>query len=645
MRIDDLDPRNHGRVSPARTIIEMGAAIGCTARERVACTIIDRIRCPFKFKRRHTHGTDRMHSFDSGLLAAVLAMSVTASTVGCTSKHDSADARLEAIFSAEWKWREEQFPDNEDSQKAIQDHLPKVDPDSQAARLRMWQDTLAKLDAIPREDLSPAQRVNYEVYRPQIETLIANQQFRDFEMPANSDTTFWTDLGYTARRPYRTLQDYRNWISQMRDIPRYFHEQIDQMRHGLKRGFTPPRVTMTGRDASLTAVTDAQPEASLFYTPFKDMPGVSAADQAALRAQALGAIRESVQPTYRELLAFLRDEYLPGTRTSLSAYDLPDGKAYYRAKIREFTTLDVEPESIHALGESEVARLHGEMLTVMSETGFKGDFPAFLAFLRGDPQFQAKTPQELLMRAAWIAKRFDGKASQFFGLLPRARFAIEPVPDDLAPFYTAGRGGPGLYLLNTYDLPSRPLYNLTALTLHESAPGHAFQIPLALEHKNQPQFRRHTYLSAYGEGWALYCEWLGQEMGMYETPYDRFGMLNYQIWRAARLVVDTGVHTQGWSREKAIDYLRQYTALPEHEIQTEVDRYIAWPAQALSYYLGENAIREARAKAENALGARFNIRAFHDAVLELGSVPLPVMRARIDRFIAEDGQGPYPDLE
>jgi uncharacterized protein (DUF885 family) len=586
-----------------------------------------------------------MHSFDSRVLAAVLAMSVAAATVGCTSKRDSADARLEAIYSAEWKWREEQFPDNEDSQKAIQDHLPKVDPDSQAARLRMWQDTLGKLDAIPRDDLSPAQRVNYEVYRPQIETLVANQQFRDFEMPANSDSAFWTDLGYTARRPYRTLQDYRNWISQMRDIPRYFHEQIDEMQHGLKRGFTPPRVTMTGRDASITAVTDAQPEASLFYTPFKDMPGVSAADQAALRAEAVGVIRESVQPAYRELLAFMRNEYLPGTRTSLSAYELPDGKAYYRAKIREFTTLDVEPESIHALGETEVARLHGEMLAVMSETGFKGDFLAFLAFLRSDPQFQAKTPQELLMRAAWIAKRFDGKASQFFGLLPRARFTIQPVPDDLAPFYTAGRGGPGLYLLNTYDLPSRPLYNLTALTLHESAPGHAFQMPLALEHKNQPEFRQHTYLSAYGEGWALYCEWLGQEMGMYETPYDRFGMLNYQIWRAARLVVDTGVHTQGWSRDTAIAYLRQYTALPEHEIQTEVDRYIAWPAQALSYYLGENAIREARSKAEKALGARFNIRAFHDAVLELGSVPLPVMRARIDRFIAEGGRGPYPDLE
>jgi uncharacterized protein (DUF885 family) len=584
-----------------------------------------------------------MHS--SALRFAAAALAIVSTIASCTSKKETADSRFAALYTAEWKWRQEQFPDDEDSQKPIQDHLPKVDPDTQQMRLKMWQDTLAKLDSIPRAELSAAERVNYDVYRPQLETLIANQQFRDYEMPANSDSTFWTDLGYTARRPYRNIEDYRNWIAQMRDVPRYFREQIDEMRRGLKRGFTPPQVTMKGRDASITAVTEATPQASLFYTPFKDMPGIADAQKAALGDQAVAVIRDSVQPAYRDLLAFMHNEYLPGTRTTLAAYDLPDGKVYYRAKIREYTTLDMDPDAIHALGESEVARLHGEMVDIMNQTGFKGDFPGFLVFLRADAQFQANSAQDLLMRAAWIAKKFDGKASQYFGLLPRARFAIQPVPDDIAPFYTAGRGGPGLFLLNTYNLPSRPLYNLTALTLHESAPGHAFQIPLALEHKQQPEFRQHTYLSAFGEGWALYCEWLGQEMGMYETPYDRFGMLNYQIWRAARLVIDTGVHAQGWSRDRAIDYLRQYTALPEHEIQTEVDRYIAWPAQALSYYLGENAILEGRRKAEKALGARFNVRAFHDAVLELGSVPLPVLTARIDRFIAEGGKGPYPDLE
>jgi uncharacterized protein (DUF885 family) len=572
------------------------------------------------------------------------AMVVLAAGCSQTAKH-RADAELKAIYTAEWTWREAQLPDDEDSQKPITAHLPDVGPAAQEARLRYWLDVHRKLEAIKRDDLSAHERLNYDVYRPQIEVLIANQRFRDFEMPANSDTTFWTNLGYTARRPFRTLQDYRNWISQMHDIPRYFRQQMDEMRAGLKRGFTPPRVTMQGRDASITAVSDVAPEASLFYAPFREMAGISAADQASLRAQAVQTIGELVQPAYRDLLQFMRTEYVPQTRTTLAAQDLPDGKAYYRAKIREFTTLDMDPDAIHALGVREVARLRDEMIAAMRETGFKGGLPAFLAMLRTDPRFYAKTPEELLRRAAWIAKRFDGKASQFFGYLPRARFTIRPVPNDLAPFYTAGRGGPGLYLVNTYDLPSRPLYNLTALTLHESAPGHAFQIPIAMEHKDQPQFRRHTYISAFGEGWAVYCEKLGVEMGMYDTPYDRFGMLGYQIWRAARLVVDTGIHSQGWTRDQAIAYFREYTALPDHEIQTEIDRYIAWPAQALSYTLGEMAILDARSKAEKALGGRFNIRAFHDAVLELGSVPLPVLASRIDRFIDEGGKGPYPEME
>jgi len=462
-----------------------------------------------------------MHTPLPWALAATCAMLMSAACTQPQTPPASADARLQKIYADEWQWREQQYPDNEDAQKPIQDHLTKVDPASQAVRLQMWQDVLKKLDAIPRAELSPAEQLNFDIYHPQIEALISEQQFHEYEMPVNSDTTFWTNLGYTARRPYRSPQDYRNWLSQMKDVPRYFHEQMDEMRAGLKRGFTPPRVTLEGRDASITAVTDATPEASLFYAPFKEMHGISEADQKALREQAVGIIRDTVQPVYRELLTFFRNEYVPATRTTLAAFDLPDGKAYYQSRIRQFTTINEEPAAIHAFGEAEVARLHAEMLAAMKETGFKGDFPAFLAYLRKDPQFYAKTPEELMMRAALIAKRFDGKASQFFGLLPRARFAIKPVPDDLAPFYTSGRGGPGVYLLNTYNLPGRPLYNLTALTLHESAPGHAFQMPIALEHKQQPEFRQHTYLSAYGEGWALYCEILGVEMGMYDTPYDR----------------------------------------------------------------------------------------------------------------------------
>jgi uncharacterized protein (DUF885 family) len=581
------------------------------------------------------------------LTCVLLPMLAAAALGGCShgSRQQAADARFRAVYEAEWNWRREQLAAEEDSTAPVADRLPKVDPASQAARRVYWEATLAKVKALDRASLSAEAQVNYDIYRAQLQVLIDGQRFRDFEMPANSDSTFWTDLGYTARRPFRTLIDYQHWIAQMRDIPRYFDEQMAQMRAGLKRGFTPPRVTLEGRDASITAVTNATPEASLFYTPFKEMPGIAPDKQAALRAEALATIRDAVQPAYVKLLAFMRDEYLPGTRTTLAAESLPDGAAYYRAKIREFTTLDMDPADIHKLGESEVARLHAAMLEQMHATGFTGDFPAFLRFLRTDPRFYAKTPQDLLMHAAWIAKVFDGKAATYFGYLPRARFAIKPVPDDLAPFYTAGRGGPGVYLLNTYDLPSRPLYNLAALTLHESAPGHAFQIPIAMEHKGQPDFRRLSYISAYGEGWALYCEQLGDEMGMYETPYDRFGMLGYQIWRAVRLVVDTGVHAQGWTREQALAYMREYTALPEREIGTEVDRYIAWPGQALSYYLGERTILEGRARAEKALGQRFNLRAFHDAVLELGSVPLPVLTARIDRFIADGGKGPYPDME
>ncbi len=496
----------------------------------------------------------------------------------------AADAKLRALYTSEWAWRIDQLADDEDNTLPVPTRLPHVDAASQAARLANWQKTLAKLNAIPASQLSLKQQINAEVYRFQLQNLIADQKFRDYEMPANSDSSFWGDLSYNADRPFRTLQDYKNWLSQMRDIPRYFRENIANMRAGLKRGFTPPRVTLEGRDSSITTVINAKPEATPFYVPFKQMLStIPAAEQARLRAQGVQEIRDIVQPAYRNLLKFWDDEYVPHARTTLAAEALPDGKAYYRRQIIEYTTLDRSPEEIHQIGLAAVARLHAEMVQVMRSTGFKGDFPAFLRMLRTDPRFYVKTPQQLLDRAAWIANEVNGKLGLYFGLLPRARFTIKPVPADIAPFYTAGRGGPGVFLLNTYDLKQRPLYNLTPLTLHESAPGHAFQIPLAMEDKSLPDFRRHTYISAYGEGWAVYCEWLGQEMGLYPKPYDRFGMLGYQIWRAARLVVDTGIHAEGWSRQKAIDYFRQNTALHEHEINTEIDRNISWPGKALTY--------------------------------------------------------------
>jgi uncharacterized protein (DUF885 family) len=554
----------------------------------------------------------------------------------------AAAARFAAIHRAEWQWRiKERLARDEAERGQVEPGFARVDAASQAARLAYWQGVLRRLDAIDAARLSAPARIDYQVYRAQIAAFVQELRFREYEQPVNADSAFWTDVTYAARQPFTRAADYRNYLRQLAAMPGYFGEQVENMRAGLARGFTPPRVTLQGRDAALASVVEARPEDTVFFTPFKTMPAaVPAAEQSALRAQAIAAIREQVQPAYAATLAFVREHYMPGARAALAAESLPDGKAYYQSKILEFTTTSMSAAEIHRIGLAEMAKIRAEMQATMLQAGFKGNLPAFLHFLRTDPQFYAKTPDELLMRAAWIAKKFDAKAGQYFGYLPRQRFAIRPVPPDQAPYYTAGRGGPGVYLVNTYNLPARALYSLPALTLHESAPGHAFQMPIALEQKGVPPFRR-AYISAFGEGWALYTERLGAEMGIYETPYEVFGMLSYQAWRASRLVVDTGIHAMGWTREQAQAYLRENTALAEHEVTTEVDRYISWPGQALSYYLGQMAIMESRAKAEKALGERFDIRAFHDTVLQLGSVPLPVLGARIDRFIAEGGKSPY----
>ncbi|BBD03158.1 hypothetical protein YGS_C2P1172 [Sphingobium sp. YG1] len=581
------------------------------------------------------------------LLAGAAFISLATPMAQAQAGAQSADQAFEAIYTAEYDWRQKQSGPSEDGPKDQALALPDVGPKAQAARLARWEQVEKQLAAIKVDQLTPEQRINFAVYKGQIDAMLAEQRYRDYEKPLNADTSFWGDLAGWAREPLRDEAGARRYIAMLRDIPRYYDQQIANMRAGLKRGFTPAQITLQGRDIGVEQVAKAKSvEENPFYAPFKTLPATIPADvQAKLKAEAQAAITQAAVPAHQTLLTFLRQDYIPGARKDLAAYTLPDGKAYYQSKIREFVTLDKSPAQIHQIGLNEMTRIRGQMGEVMRQVDFKGDLPAFLTFLRTDPQFYAKTPQKLLNRAAWIAKTFDGKASQYFGRMPRMRFAIKPVPDDIAPFYTGGRGGPGIYLVNTYDLPSRPFYSQVALTLHESAPGHAMQMPLAAENKALPAFRRDTYLSAYGEGWALYCEALGEDMGMYETPYDRFGMLSYQAWRASRLVVDTGIHAMGWTRKQAQDYLHDNTALSEHEIETEVDRYIAWPGQALSYYMGELAFVDARRKAEKALGAKFNIRAFHDAVLALGAVPLPVIDQRVDQLIADGGKGPYPDEE
>ncbi|WP_296948888.1 DUF885 family protein [uncultured Massilia sp.] len=585
------------------------------------------------------------------LAAALLfALSLAPAAPGLAARAAAApaahaeDARFRAIWQAEWRWRVQQgLAWDEDSPRAARGELGRVDARTQAVRLAYWEDVLRRLDAIKPAALSAAAQVDYAVYRAQVAAFVQAQRFREYEQPVNADSAFWSDIMYIARRPLKTEEAYRTYLKQLADLPRYFDEETANMRAGLARGFTPPKVTLAGRDAPLLNVANARtPQETVYYAPFKTMPAtIPAAVQEDLRAQGARLIADKVQPAYAAALRFVQSEYFPNARTTLAAESLPDGKAYYQSKIVEYTTLDLTARRIHETGLAEMAKIRAEMQQTMAQAGFKGDLPAFLAFLRADPQFYAKTPDELLMRAAWIAKKFDAKADQYFGYLPRRRFAIVPVPADQAPYYTSARGGPGIYLVNTYNLPARALYSLPALTLHESAPGHAFQMPVALEQRGVPPFRR-AYISAYGEGWALYCERLGSEMGIYETPYETFGMLSYQAWRAARLVVDTGIHAMGWTRAQAQAYMHDNTALSDHEIETEVDRYISWPGQALSYYLGQMAIMDARARAEQALGPKFDIRAFHDTVLKLGSVPLPVLRARIDAFIADGGKSPYP---
>ncbi|MBS0571094.1 MAG: DUF885 family protein [Proteobacteria bacterium] len=587
-----------------------------------------------------------MKAYASLLLALGLALTVPAGAVAAdcpctkaaTPAPGSADAKFEAIYTTEWKWRQQQFPggDDESDSAAVPDRLPRVDASSQAVRLKYWDDVLASLAAIPVDELSPDNRINYAVYKPQIADLAADVRFRQYEMPFNSDSQFWSDLGFVSGRHLRTVKDAENYIALLTDVPRWFDENIVNMRAGLKRGFSVPREVLAGRDVSISTYMDAKsPQDSDFYKPCKSLPATFPADeQAKLRVACAAAIRDKVIPSYARLLKFFRDDYVPQARTTLAAEALPEGKAYYRQQIREYTTLDLSPDAIHAIGLKEVDRIGKEMDATMKATGFKGDMPAFLHFLRTDPRFYAKTPDELLMQASWIAKRVDAKLGQYFGKLPRGRFGIEPVPAAIAPFWTAGRGGAHTYWVNTYDLPSRPLYNLTALTLHESAPGHALQGELVEEQTGKPDFRK-AYISAYGEGWALYCEQLGKEMGIYLTPYDDFGRETYDMWRAARLVIDTGIHHMGWTRAQAIKYLADHTALSQHEVETEVDRYISWPGQALSYKLGELKILELREFAEKQLGPKFDIRKFHDAVLETGSVPLPVLEDHIKAFIAE----------
>ncbi len=570
---------------------------------------------------------------------------------GCGPQHPSAApgeaAKLHALFAEEWDFRTREDPLLATSVGRHDfDHLlPSMALEDLERRVETWRGFLERLSAIDRSRLDEADRRNADIFRRQLESFVEDFAAGGHQIPLTVDDGF--HIGFArlpSSMPFATAADYEAYIGRLRAFPQYVAQHIALMRAGLERGFTLPRVVLDGYEVTIESHIVDDPGASVFHRPFDDFPtGVPESEGASLRQAGARAIVERVVPGYRSFLEFMVEEYVPGARTTLGASELPDGDDYYAQRIRHFTTLDLSAEEIHQLGLQEVARIRAEMQEVIAEVGFEGDFAAFLEFLRTDPRFYAETPEELLREASFIAKRMDARLPALFGHLPRLPYGVAPVPDHLAPKYTGGRyveppaGGrrPGYYWVNTYGLENRPLYVLTALTLHEAVPGHHLQVSLSQELEDLPDFRRYSYLSAFGEGWGLYSEWLGLEAGLYEDPYDDFGRLTYEMWRACRLVVDTGIHAQGWSRRQAMDYMARHTALSLHEIRTETDRYISWPGQALAYKLGELEIKRLRREAEEALGERFDVRAFHDAVLANGSLPLPVLETVIRGFIRD----------
>jgi len=552
---------------------------------------------------------------------------------------------LQALFDREWEWRLKEQPLLASS---IGDHRydDRLPDESLAAQTRRNQENdafLADLAKIDRNTLEAADRVNYDIFRSQLDDRREAFRFREHFLPLNADSGFHTYFALMPRQMvFASVADYDKYLARLRAFPKYVDDHIALMREGLKAGLTIPKVSLVGVDASIQALIVDDPTKSPLWDPFATVPGaLPGADRDRLQADGRAAIADVVTPAYRRFLDFMTKEYLPGARETLAASSLPDGQAYYAFLIRRFTTLDLTHEQVHQTGLDQMKALRTGMEAVMKKTGFTGTFPDFLTRLRTDPRFYPKTPEELLERASFIAKRMDAKLPSLFTRLPRQPYGVAPVPAYLAPKYTAGRYNPnppngtepGYYWVNTYALNTRPLYNLEALTLHEAVPGHHLQNALSYELDAIPPFRRWSYLSAFGEGWGLYSEWLGIEAGFYTDPYSDFGRLTYAAWRAARLVVDTGLHAKGWTRQQAIDYLAQNTALSLHECTTETDRYISWPGQALSYKIGELKIRELRRKAEQTLGPKFDVRRFHDAVLGEGSVPLTVLEQSIDRFI------------
>ena len=523
------------------------------------------------------------------------------------------------------------------------DRLPTATDEAYQA----WGEQLAgfrtRLNTLSTSVLSPADQLNHNLFSHLLEDESAELGFKPYLLPISRCAGFHLSLpDLFQNMPFDNVQDYENYISRISDFKRFAQENIELMRRGIRTGYLPPRCTLIDIDKQLTAQIVTDPTSSVFYQPFRQFPtNIAEPERHKLSESAQKAILSSVVRGYQTLLQFVEGEYFPAARESIASAELPDGQAYYAHRIHYFTSLHLSGEQVHRTGLEEVQRIRSEMEDVLKKIGWTSDMAHFLEFLRTDPRFYVTTPEALLEKTAYVLKRMDGELTRLFKTLPRLPYGIRAVPDYAAADETAGYYNPGLgdgtragyYYVNTYDLASRPLYEIEALSLHEAVPGHHLQLALQAELSDLPMFRRYSGYQSFVEGWALYSERLGMEVGFYTDPYSNFGRLSYEMWRACRLVVDTGMHALGWTRQQAIDHLADNTSSTMLNIINEIDRYIAWPGQALAYKIGELKIRELRRQAETRLGDKFNLREFHDVVLLSGAVPLDVLEGMVNTWI------------
>ena len=575
------------------------------------------------------------------LLLAALTLAAAVPTHAQTSAQNPA---LHQLFADEWERGLRESPENASYNGDPRFNDRWTDFSLSAIAVREGEDraALEKLHAIDRKALSAADQLDYDTFEWNLQRSIERQKFREYQQPISHQGGPQTADGIAEVLPFATVKDYQDWLKRLQALPKTIDQIIVLMQEGVKAGNLPPRVLMQRVPAQIAGQVVDDPAKSAFYKPFLKFPdSISQAERGKLQADAKRVIASDVVPAYRKLQAYFNGEYLPKTRESIAATDLPNGKAYYDFLARYYTTTELTVDQIHAIGQKEVARIRAEMEKVKAQAGFKGTLGEFFTYLRTDPKFFHKTPDELLTAYRALSKRIDPELVKVFKTIPRLPYGVRPIPDNIAPdtttaYYQPGASDgtrPGYYYVNLYKPEVRPTWEMVPLSLHEAVPGHHFQFARGLEIPDAPMFRRTAYFVAYGEGWGLYAEQLGYEMGLYDDPYDRFGQLVYEMWRAVRLVVDTGMHAKGWSRERAIAYFKDNAAKTDQDIVNEIDRYIGTPGQALAYKIGQMKISELRAKAKRELGPKFDLREYNDAVLETGSVPLEALEKHIDAWI------------